>query len=225
MLGAHRASSARAFLVALRRSHSDLLPAARQLAKDAAPARARASSTRRKMAATGFLSWLQPPLREQASADVAHLTTAEQWSWADAVRAHAATPGLLLGLANRDWLASSFGARFAHPFLRPAFVNAVARQGGLLGYAGRTDAMRHIFGDVLPEAVLARQTKATFNTAFHGQATRSFARGWDGTGVDPHLVDVESLRSCWLAPRVHPGTTPLLQAAWLASEAQSTCPR
>ncbi len=218
IFGTHRASSVRALLVALRQPQTDLRPAVRRLARDAAPARARAASARRKMADSGFLNWLRPPLRDQVSADVAQLTTAGNWSWADAVRTHALTPGLLLGLANRDWLAASFGARFAHPFLRPAFVDAVARQGGRLGYAGRTDAMRRIFGDVLPEAVLARQTKATFNTAFHGQATRSFARGWDGTGVDPDLVDVEALRSCWLAPRVHPGTTPLLQAAWLAGE-------
>jgi asparagine synthetase B (glutamine-hydrolysing) len=218
ILGTHRASSVRAFLVALRPPQNDLLPAVRRLARDAAPAGVRAASARRKMAATGFLNWLRPPLRDQVSADVAQLITAGHWSWADAVRTHALTPGLLLGLANRDWLAASFGARFAHPLLRPAFVDAVARQGGRLGYAGRTDAMRRTFADVLPEAVLARQTKATFNTAFHGQATRSFAQSWDGTGVDPDLVDVDVLRSCWLAPRVHPATTPLLQAAWLAGE-------
>ncbi len=156
--------------------------------------------------------------------DMAHLTTAKSWSWADAVRSHAATGGLVLGLANRDWLGASFGVHFSHPFLQPTFVDAIARTGGRFGYAGRTDAMQQIFGDLLPDAILARNTKASFNSAFHGRSTRAFAREWDGTGVDPAVVDVEVLRSLWLAPRVHPGTTPLLQAAWLASEASSPGP-
>jgi hypothetical protein len=224
ILGAHRATSVRTFLSALHRSGSDLKPALRRLAREAAPISVRAAAARRKMAGTGYLTWLRPPLRDQALDEMARLTIAESWSWADAVRSHAASPGLLLGLANRDWLAASFGARFAHPFLRPAFVDAVARGGGRFGYAGRTEAMRRIFGDVLPDAVLARATKASFNSAFHGCATRAFARDWDGTGVDTAVVDVGVLRSSWLAPRVHPGTTPLLQAAWLASRASPPRP-
>ena len=173
------------------------------------------------MAGTGYLTWLRPPFRDEAFEEMAGLTAAEPWSWSAAVRSHAATAGLWLGLANRDWLAASFGARFAHPFLQSQFVDAVARHGGRLGYAGRTDAMQRIFGDVLPDAVLGRGTKAAFNSAFHGDATRAFAQEWDGSGVDPALVDVEVLRSLWLAPRVHPATTPLLQTAWLASQAPS----
>jgi Asparagine synthase len=217
ILGSHRVTSLRYALAAVHNPLSEFRPALRRLRRDAAPARWRAASARRRMVATGYLTWLRPPLRDQAIAYIASSTTAERWSWADAVRSHASTPGLLIGLANRDWLAAPFGARFAHPFLRPGFVDAVAREGGRLGYAGRTDAMRQIFGDALPPDVLARESKASFNSVFHGPATRAFARDWDGSGVDPSLVDVEVLRSLWMAPRVHPGTTPLLQAAWLAA--------
>jgi asparagine synthase (glutamine-hydrolysing) len=124
---------------------------------------------------------------------------------------------LTLGLANRGWLAAAFGAKFLHPFLQAHFVDAVARDGGRHGYATRTEAMRRIFGELLPDEVLARTTKASFNSAFHGQATRAFAQTWDGAGVDPEMVDVDVLRSLWMAGRVHASTTPLLQAAWLAT--------
>jgi asparagine synthetase B (glutamine-hydrolysing) len=209
IFGARRATSLSAFLAAVRGSRRDRRPTLHRLAREAAPARVRVASARRRMAATGYLTWLRPPISDDALDEVARLTAAESWSWAKAVRAHARMPALTLGLANRDWMAASFGARFSHPFLHPAFVDAVARQGGRLGYAGRTDAMRRIFGDLLPDAVLARQTKASFNTVFHGRATRAFAGNWDGSGVDPDVVDVEVLRSLWLADRVHPGTTPL----------------
>jgi asparagine synthase (glutamine-hydrolysing) len=121
-------------------------------------------------------------------------------------------------MANRNWLGAAFGARFVNPFLGSDFVDAVARDGGLLGYTGRTEAMTRLFGDLLPEAVLARPTKASFNSAHHGDATRAFARNWDGSGVDADLVDIDVLRSLWLDKRVHAGTTALLQTAWLAAQ-------
>jgi hypothetical protein len=216
IFGPHRATSMRLFMAAVSHQGGGLWSALRRLAREAAPTHVRASAARRRMARTGYLTWLRPPLRDETLDDVARLTTAEPWWWADAVRSHARAPALLLGLANRDWVAASFGARFAHPYLEPVFVDAMARHGGRLGYAGRTDAMRHFFGDLLPDAILARPTKASFNSAFHGNTTRAFARAWDGRGVDPLMVDVEVLRTLWLAERVHPGTTPLLQAAWLA---------
>jgi asparagine synthetase B (glutamine-hydrolysing) len=220
ILGYRRATPLRAFLNEMRHRPGTVSPRLlRQAITEAAPARVRAASVRRNLAMTGYLSWLRPPLRERALREIALWTVTNPWSWTDAVRSHIRSESLLFGLRNRDLLAATFGARFLHPFLQPTFVDAVARDGGRLGYGGRTDAMRRIFSDLLPDAVLARRTKASFNTVFHGRATRAFARRWDGSGVDPAAVDVEVLRSSWLAERVHPGTTPLLQAAWLASGA------
>ncbi len=217
IFGTHRATSLRLFMRACRNERGDVGPALGRLAREAAPLRVRAAAARRRMAGAGYLAWLQPPLRDNAMAHIAQLSAAQPWSWANNIRSHARTPALLLGLANRDWLAGRFGARFVHPFLVPDFVDAVASHGGRFGYAGRTDAMRRLFRDLLPDPVLARSTKASFNSAFHGRATRNFARAWDGSGVDPAVVDVDVLRSLWLAERVHAGTTPLLQKAWLAS--------
>jgi asparagine synthase (glutamine-hydrolysing) len=163
------------------------------------------------------MAWLRSPYRDEVITDIARLTTHEPWSWADALRSHLRLPALELALANRDWFGSAYGVQFVHPLLDPRFVDAVARHGGPLGYAGRTDAMRRLFGDLLPDAILARATKVAFNTAVHGQATRAFAQSWDGTGFDPAVVNIDVLRSMWLAARVHAGTDALLQKAWLAS--------
>ena len=78
--------------------------------------------------------------------------------------------------------------------------------------------MQALFSDVLPQAVLRRATKASFNHAHSGAATREFARTWDGCGVDEELVDVERLRSVWLSDEPTMGTGVLLHSAWLASE-------
>ena len=218
VFGPHRATPLRVLARLLRGHPSSLRPSLiRKMAEGAAPAPVRAALACRKMSRGGHLAWLHPPVRQRALQDLARQTTYERWSWADAVRSHPTSPGLVLGEANRTWLGAKYGARFVHPFLDPRFVDAVARDGGRLGYPGRTETMRRIFADLLPEALLSRSTKATFNAAYHGQATHEFAQRWDGTGVDAAVVDVDVLRSMWLADRVHAGTTALLQKAWLAS--------
>ena len=81
----------------------------------------------------------------------------------------------------------------------------------------RTAAMRSLFGDLLPDAILARRSKAYFNRAFMGEETRAFAQRWDGSGLDHDLVDPELLRAEWLSDFPSAISTPLLQAAWLGS--------
>jgi len=73
-----------------------------------------------------------------------------------------------------------------------------------------------LFGDLLPRAVLERSTKAQFTNAVCTLHTRSFARQWNGAGVDTDLVDPEALRDNWLSDAPHAPTMALLQQAWLA---------
>ena len=166
----------------------------------------------------GYGAWLKPRPRVEVLRALARLGAEEPWSWTHAVRRRPLEAAVVRAEANRAWLAAGYGIRVANPLLDPRFTDAVARHGGRLGYAGRTDAMIKIFADLLPSQVLTRPTKATFNTAYHGQATHDFARAWDGRGVDHDLVDVDVLRSIWLSERVHAGTTALLQVAWLAAQ-------
>lgn len=119
---------------------------------------------------------------------------------------------------NSAVAAAEFGLHACDPLLDHRFLAALARAGAGWGYNGRTATMRALFADVLPASVLSRSTKARFNKAHVGAATRDFAAGWDGSGVDPDLVDVEKLRGVWLSDDPTMGAGLLLQSAWLATE-------
>jgi hypothetical protein len=71
--------------------------------------------------------------------------------------------------------------------------------------------------------VLARTTKAAFNTTVVGAASRRFAEQWDGVVVDPQLVGVEQLRDAWLVSRPHPLSFGLLQGVGLATSDHRPC--
>ncbi len=115
--------------------------------------------------------------------------------------------------------AAEFGLKAYDPLLDSGFIAALAHSGGLWGYTGRTDTMRSLFGDILPAGTIARGSKASFNHAHTGSATRAFATGWDGSGVDRELVDVDELRRVWLSDEPTMATGLLLHEAWLAAGA------
>lgn len=114
-------------------------------------------------------------------------------------------------------IASSCGTAIGHPLVDPGFIDALAVDAGWKGFVGRTAAMKHLFGDLLPLPVLSRSSKAGFGRAFFGTAARDFATTWSGEGVDGTIVDVDRLRETWLAPDPDGRSMSLLQAAFLAS--------
>ena len=129
-----------------------------------------------------------------------------------ASRAYAALARALPVLAGgRDVLV-------VNPFLDAAVLAELAAAGGPTGFPGRAEAMRTLFGDLLPAEVVERPTKASFGGAVWGPAVRSFAERWRGEGVDRGHVEVEALRREWLAPEPDFRTILLLHAAWLAAE-------
>ena len=101
-----------------------------------------------------------------------------------------------------------------HPFHDEGFLRSVAADRGRTGWPSRAAALHDLVGDVLPTEVVERTSKATFDTVFFNRHSRAFAERWDGGGVDRDLVDVDRLRSAWLAPDVDPRSLSLLQAAW-----------
>jgi asparagine synthetase B (glutamine-hydrolysing) len=119
---------------------------------------------------------------------------------------------------------ADFDVLHVQPFLDRDFVATYARMEGRLGTLGRTDAMRALFSDLLPDAVLARQSKAFFNHVYLGAATKEFASRWQGEGVDSRFVDIEALRSEWQSDWPATGSCGLLQSAWLASVGSSPHP-
>jgi asparagine synthase (glutamine-hydrolysing) len=126
---------------------------------------------------------------------------------------YAAVRAASLGLLARD-----AGAEVVNVFAEPAVVASLARHFGPWGPVDRTAAVRDIFGDVLPDSVVARRTKAFFDEAYVADHTREFVAGWNGEGVDPSIVDLERLGSQWRSLRPSPGSLLLLQCAWLARE-------
>ncbi|MGH2993015.1 MAG: asparagine synthase-related protein, partial [Solirubrobacterales bacterium] len=115
-------------------------------------------------------------------------------------------------------LAADAGTLLLHPLLDPIFLAALASAGRRLGFGNRTAAMRAIFAEALPDAVLSRPTKARYSEAFWGRRTREFAERWDGGGVDPELVDTAALRREWLKPNPNEDSAMLLHAAWLSEQ-------
>lgn len=130
--------------------------------------------------------------------------------------------------AVRDTLpvfAADAGVRLVNPFLASTVLAELAAEGGPTGFPSRTAAMVHLVGDLLPAPVLDRSTKAAFTNAIRGPRTRAFALAWDGTGVDPGLVDVGALRATWLSDDPNANSLLLLQAAWLAQAGRDEPPR
>lgn len=126
-----------------------------------------------------------------------------------------------------ELLARDEGAHAVTPFLDPGFLAALARFLGPRGIGGRTALVRALAGDLLPERLVTRTTKAVFPEAYCNRHTRDFVRSWRGEGLDDALVDAERLRSLlgdgtghrWLGR-----SAVLLQTAWLARTATGDAP-
>jgi asparagine synthase (glutamine-hydrolysing) len=190
-----------------------------RLAFAASPRPLRRSVLRRRATQ---LPWLRPAAQQAfAAASAASAANA-----AISFPGHLATvsrPRTMLGMRRTlEVLAQENEARIAHPLVDPRFLAALAHAGGRLGFGSRTTAMRAVFGKepLLPDALLSRERKAVFHLAYTRRPTREFAKTFDGTGLDPELVDVERLRAEWLAPVPNFASALALQAAWLASAAR-----
>jgi hypothetical protein len=114
-------------------------------------------------------------------------------------------------------IATEWDAQIVNPFLDASVLAELAVEGGATGFHSRTAAMRRLFGEMLPEEVLAREGKAVFSGAIWGPATRDFAARWSG-GVEERYVDAAALRAQWLSEEPDFRTILLLHAAWLADQ-------
>lgn len=119
-------------------------------------------------------------------------------------------------LDTHRFLGREIGVDYVAPFGEPEFVSAVGRVAGRWGWTSRTEAMTRLFGDLLPDDVLHRTSKASFERAVFTERSREFARHWTGDGVDGSLVDPQLLQEMWSGDRPDGGTMALMQQAWLA---------
>jgi hypothetical protein len=114
-------------------------------------------------------------------------------------------------------VADDYKVRVDHPLTEPAFLSALAARGRRKGLGDRKSIMRLVFGDLLPDPALARESKAYFDGAMWAEATRAFVTQWNEQGVDLRLVDPVVLRNEWNRDSPRFTSACLLQAARLSS--------
>lgn len=174
-------------------------------------------TSRRRPSQDDFLPWLRGDARPALEQVMLELE-ASRLSWASCIW-HVLDPRAQSVILHNDAVATrEYGLEPFTPFAHPEFRAALAHSGGFWGYEGRTQVMRALFADLLPDALLSRSTKAGFGGARWGDREREFARDWDGSGVDPELIDAEQLRREWLSDRPMTGADFQLQQAWAYSE-------
>ncbi|WP_141711666.1 asparagine synthase-related protein [Jiangella alba] len=198
-----------------RRPRPELLAAT---AAALAPGPVRAFRVRRQMSGDAQQPWLRPAVARRHRRLLAADEGSEPLAWDRSlwwVRHRRAVDAVI---ANYSALGAEFDVAVGHPLLDTGFLAALTRFGGRWGFAGRTALMRILFADVLPDEILRRSSKASFDRAYMGEPTRAFARDWDGSGVDAALVDPETLRAGWLSDRPSTLSGTLLQQAWLAAQ-------
>ena len=173
------------------------------------PLRARLIASRRDVEPP---RWLRPGAAARLRA-IERAAGNEPVRFDRAVRQAARARTLVVAAASLERL--SHDVRVEAPLLDQRFVAALAQAGGSRGFGDRVRAMRTIAGRALPDELLDRQTKASFDAAYFGGASRRFAEQWSGGGVNAELVDPEALRREWLEPAPDFRSALPLQLAWL----------
>ncbi|HWF15972.1 MAG TPA: asparagine synthase-related protein [Acidimicrobiales bacterium] len=174
----------------------------------------RATYRRRGVFVPGWLSLAAGAEYADAVLDRA---SGEPRQWDRRVVWHAGARALHLAQRNLEVIGARDDVQVGNPLLHPEFLAALAHEGGAAGFGDRTQAMRHLVGDLLPNETVERESKAAFGDAVWLDQARAFIDSWDGCGLDAELVDPERLRSAWRAeyPVFHSWT--MLHEAWLAS--------
>lgn len=187
----------------------------RRLAGAVAPAVARRAALRRRLPIQ--FPWLRPAAERAFIDKLVDSDATTPLRWDRQVRRHLwPSRHIQVGNSTLAAIAASEGVRIAHPLTDPTVLAALARDGGMVGFVNRTEAMRALFGDLLPETLLSRRSKASFDGAFWNRYSRELAAAWDGSGVDLDIVDPEALARTWAADPPDAHSYLLLQSVWLS---------
>ncbi len=175
----------------------------------------RARRLRRWAAAAGEMAWLRPRARAHIQARLAGTALVQPCSFDGRVRWQARRRSLLLGTRALQSIGSECGTTVVHPLLEPSFVAALCHAAGPQGLGRRHQLLRALFGEVVPDTVIAPRRKAFLEEVFWRRHGRGLLRAWDGSGTDNALVDPDRLRAEW--SRQYPDTRIALvvQQIWL----------
>jgi asparagine synthase (glutamine-hydrolysing) len=163
------------------------------------------------------LEWLTRDAQFEVNAALAREAASEPLGWRRRFGWVVGFRYLDVGTRSLDVLASDWNVEMHHPFLDRAFVGTLAGLRRGRRFADRTEALSELFAGVLPAGLESRASKAAFAETLWGSFSRSLAASWDGSGVDPAVVDVDALRRRWQIEN-EPGPHALLQSLWLARQ-------
>lgn len=194
---------------------------ARGVAAAGMPRAMRRARWERRMEAELELPWVRRGARRELVARIAGDLADEPVSWRRALTRYGRNRGDWLLARNSQLLANTYDVACVDPLLHPAVVDAVGEHFAPFGVRSRTEALRALVGDLLPDRMVSRTTKASFNRSYLTDEGRAFARAWSGRGVDPDLVDPEALRDEWCSPFPSGLSFALLQAAWLGDHGRT----
>lgn len=180
------------------------------------------SVRRRRLGRRDMLSypWLTATGHAALNAGLRAWDAHESWRWDYATRTHMwAGRRLQMHARSTALLGMDHDALVINPFMDPVVLAAASDAWGWAGPRNRTTELRALVRSDLPDAVLARATKSTFNATFWTGYGRQFADAWSGRGLDTNLVDEEALRREWSRPQPDAHSFSLLLTAWLADHA------
>ena len=171
-----------------------------------------------------LLPWLRPAAQRAVWSEWVAGTANQPVRWERRFAWWRGTRYLRVGIDSLNRLADCLRVEVHHPFVDAGFSAAIAGLPAEDRFLNRTQAMRSLFGDLLPPGLLSRRTKSAFDEVFWGTHSRAFADAWDGGGIDEELVDPEALRRTWDGPTPDARTFLLLQSLWLAQDRRAELP-
>jgi asparagine synthase (glutamine-hydrolysing) len=201
------------------RVHAVLARRARPVPRDllrlglsVAPWRTRRAVLKRR--ATLRLAWLRPRAQRALDAAMATESALEPFRLAARAAWWLRRRSMRVNLRSLAVLADAERVLVVHPLAQPGLASAILGD-PQLAFAGRAGRLKAIFGDLLPQDVYERRSKASFNRAFFGAHSRALADEWEPAEVDEELVDVDALRAVWQEQAPDGRTFTLLQSIWL----------
>jgi asparagine synthase (glutamine-hydrolysing) len=166
------------------------------------------------------LDWLRPAAQREVIDEVAGEAATEPVRWRQRFEWLLGLSYLGVGIRSLDILSSDWDVEMHHPFLDPVFVGSLTSLPRARRFSDRTEALATFFGDLLPGGLESRSSKAVFTETLWGAPSRALVAAWDGSGVDPEIVDVDALRRRWQVDGAI-GPHSLLQSIWLDRERAS----
>lgn len=161
------------------------------------------------------VGWLDPTARAAWAARAARADATRPQRWDRWLQWYAGSRYLRLGTSAFAAVGGLHQTVVHHPLLDRSVLGALAAAGGPRGLGGRRQLMGLLASGDLPAELLARTSKATFDEALWGPATRAWLADEPSWGVP--CVERESLREEWRRDVPDARSCLALQAAWLSS--------